>query len=406
MSPSLDAPAFVHDFKPGAIHYGRGCVADLSEALSARGLENAVVVCGRNVGANHDVMDPVEAGLGDRLAATFDETTPEKRIETAYDGLEVAREVGADALVPVGSGSSLDTAKATSVLHGEYRTIEEAAEEVAERGYLSLPDDPDDLLPTFPVPTTFAGADLSTVAGITVPTPEGGRTSTGVGGQALMPTALFYDPDLFETTPPGVLAGSAFNGFDKAVEMCYSRHGNPITDGTAVRSLSYLRDALPRLRGEDGGLSDDPSAMDRAVIGIVLAQYGLAARSAPKTSVIHAFGHGLRFAWGVQQGIAHAVMVPHVLRLLFDQVDGRRDLLAEGLGVAEADDRAEAIVDVVEEIRDALDLPARLRDVEGTDEAGIPEAARLTHEDAYLHRGPPDFEPTVEEVESAIRAAW
>ena len=406
MTPSLDAPSFVHDFKPGAIHYGRGCVSDLAGTLDERGLERAVVVCGRNVGANRDVMDPVEAGLGDRLAATFDGTTPEKRIETAYDALEVAREVGADALVPVGSGSSLDTAKATSVLHGEHRSLDEAAAEVAERGYLSLPGDADDLLPLFPVPTTFAGADLSTVAGITVPAPDGGRTSTGVGGQPLMPTALFYDPDVFETTPAGVLAGSAFNGFDKAVEVCYSRHGNPITDGTAVRSLSYLRDALPRLLDEDGGLSGDPAAMDRAVIGIVLAQYGLAARGAPKTSVIHAFGHGLRFAWGVQQGIAHAVMVPHVLRLLFDQVDGRRDLLAQGLGVADADDRAEAIVGVVEEMRDALGLPARLRDVEGTDEAGIPEAARLTHEDAYLHRGPPNFEPTVEEVESAIRAAW
>ena len=406
MSPSLDAPSFVHDFKPGTIHYGRGCVSDLSEALSARGLENAVVVCGRNVGANRGVMDPVEAGLGDRLAATFDETTPEKRIETAYDGLEVAREVGADALVPVGSGSSLDTAKATSVLHGDYRSIEEAAEEVAERGYLSLPDDPDDLLPTFPVPTTFAGADLSTVAGITVPAPDGGRTSTGVGGQALMPAALFYDPDLFETTPPGVLAGSAFNGFDKAVEMCYSRHGNPITDGTAVRSLSYLRDALPRLRGEDGGLSDDPSAMDRAVIGIVLAQYGLAARGAPKTSVIHAFGHGLRFAWGVQQGIAHAVMVPHVLRLLFDQVDGRRDLLADGLDAADADDPAAAIVETVAGIREGLDLPTRLRDVEGTDEERIGEVAEVTHADSFLRNGPEDFDPTVEEMEAALRAAW
>jgi alcohol dehydrogenase class IV len=406
MPPALDAPVFVHDFRPGAIHYGRGCVSDLDEALERRGLERAVVVCGRNVGANRGVMDPVEAGLGDRLAATFDGTTPEKRIETAYDALEVAREVEADALVPVGSGSSLDVAKVTSVLYGEPRSIDDAAEEVDEHRYLSLPDDPDDLLPTFPVPTTFAGADLSTVAGITVPTTDGDRTSTGVGGQALMPEALFYDPDIFETTPPGVLAGSAFNGFDKAVEMCYSRHTNPVTDATAMRSLSYLADALPRLLEQDGDLADDPSAMDRAVIGVVLAQYGLAARGAPKTSVVHAFGHGLRRAWGVQQGIAHAVMVTHVLRLIFEAVDGRRDLLAEGLGVADADDRAEAVVRVVEEIRDALELPTRLRDVDGTDEAGIPEAARLTHEDAYLHRGPSGFEPTVEEVESAIRAAW
>ena len=409
MPPALETPAFVHDYEPAAVHYGRGCVADLEATLDGHGLERAVVVCGRNVGANREVMDPVEAGLGDRLAAVFDETTPEKHVETAVDGVEAMREADADALVPVGSGSSLDAAKVMSVLHAEVRTVEEVRGEVAERGFLALPEDRDALTPLFPVPTTLAGADLSTVAGVRVPDGDGGRTSTGVGGQELMPEAVFYDPDLFGTTPPGVLAGSAFNGFDKALEMVYSRHANPVTDATAVRGLRYLSESLPGLLeggDADGGSDGDPDALDRTVIGVVLAQYGLAARGAPKTNVVHAFGHGLRRTWGVQQGVAHAVMVPHVLDLLFEQVDGRRDLLAEGLGVADADDPAAAIVGVVEEVRDALGLPSRLRDVEGTDEAGISEAARVTHDDAYLHRGPPDFEPSVEEVEAAIRAAW
>jgi len=397
---TLDTPAFVHDFSPAAIQFGRGCVADLGAALDRHGLERAVVVTGTNVGANRDVMDPIEAGLDDRLAAVFDETTPEKRIETAYDGVEVMREVDADALVPVGAGSSLDVAKAMSALYGDYRPIEAVREEVAETGLVGLPDDPDDLTPSFVVPTTFAGADLSTVAGTSLPRHDGGRTSGGIAGMPLMPVAGFYDPSLFETTPESVLAGSAFNGFDKAIEMVYSRHANPITDATAARGLRYLRSSLPRLP------EDDPEATDRAVIGIVLAQYGLAARDAPKTNVIHAFGHGLRRVWGVQQGVAHAVMAPHVLRLLFDEVDGRRALLAEGLDVEGSDDPGEAIVAVVEDIRDALELPSQLRDVTGTDEAGIPEAAEVTHADGYLHRGPPDFDPTVEAVESAIRAAW
>lgn len=397
---TLDTPTFVHDFSPAAVHYGRGCVADLEAALAEREVERAVVVTGTNVGANADVMDPVAAGLGDRLAAVFDQTTPEKRIETAYDGVEVLREAEADALVPVGSGSSLDVAKAMSVLYGDPRSLDEVRQEVEERGVVSLPDDPEALTPSFVVPTTLAGADLSTVAGTSLPRHDGGRTSGGIAGTSLMPAAAFYDPALFETTPDAVLAGSAFNGFDKAIEMAYSRHANPITDSTAVRGLRYLWASLPRL------LDDDPDAMDRAVIGIVLAQYGLAARDAPKTNVIHAFGHGLRRVWGVQQGVAHAVMAPHVLELLFDEVDGRRDLLAEGLDVDGDGDTAEAVVGVVEGIRDALDLPARLRDVEGTDEGRIPEAAEVTHADGYLHRGPPDFDPTVEAVQRAIRAAW
>lgn len=399
---SLETNPFVHDFRPGAIHYGRGCVGDLETALTDRGLEKALVVTGTNVGANRGVMAPVEAGLGDRLAGVFDETTPEKRIETAYAGVDRMRDLDVDVLVAVGSGSSLDTATVMSVLHGDYRTLDEVRAEVRETGDIELPADPDDLTPLVPVPTTFAGADLSVAAGTIIPLGDGEHTEVILVGEELMPEAFFYDPNLFDTTPMDVLAGSAINGFDKAVEAIYSQFANPVTDSTAVRSLKYLRTSLPRLRE-----SEDPSVMDRAVLGIVLAQYGVSIPDAYKINVVHAFGHGLRNEWGIQQGVAHAVMVPHVLRLIFDQVDGRRELLADGLVLEESPaDPADAVIDAVRTVRDGLDLPARLRDVEGTTEDGIRGAAELTHRDDFVRLGPDGFDPSIDEIEDAIRAAW
>lgn len=399
---TLDTQSFVHDFRPGAIHYGRGCVSDLDAALADRGLERALVVTGTNVGANNGVMDPVEAGLGDRLAGVFAETSPAKRIETAYDGVERMRELDVDALVAVGAGSSLDTATVMSVLHGSYRSLDEIQSEVAETADIALPDDPGDLTPLIPVPTTFAGADLSVAAGTVIPMGDGDHTEVILVGEELMPEAFFYDPDLFDTTPMGVLAGSAINGFDKAVEAIYSEFSNPITDSTAVRSLKYLRSSLPELRE-----ADDPGVMERAVMGIVLAQYGVSIPDAYKINVIHAFGHGLRNQWGIQQGVAHAVMVPHVLELIFEQVDGRRDLLAEGLVQGPTpDDPASAVIEAVGAVRDGLGLPARLREVEGTDEAGIRGAAELTHRDDFVRLGPDGFDPSIDAIEAAIRAAW
>jgi alcohol dehydrogenase class IV len=399
---SLDVPAFVHDFQPGAIHYGRGCVADLGEAMAERGLGSALVVTGTNVGANREAMDPIEAGLGDRLAEVFDETSPAKRIETAYDGVERMHDVDADAIVAVGSGSSLDVARFVRVLDGEFRELEEIRTEVEETGTVAVPDDPDTLTPLFVVPTTFAGADMSVAAAITYPTADGGRAETIPVAKSLMPTGLFYDPALFETTPTNTLAGSAINGFDKALETVYSAFANPITDATAVRSLGYLRDSLPELRD-----AENPAVMDRAVMGIVLAQYGVSMPEAYKINVVHAFGHALRNEFGLQQGVAHAIVVPRVLELIFEQVDGRRSTLAEGLVVDEnVEDEAAAVVAAVEAIRDGLELPSRLRDVEGPTEEGLHDAAVYARNDPFMDLGPEGFDPSVEDLEGVLRDAW
>ncbi|WP_247006180.1 iron-containing alcohol dehydrogenase family protein [Halorientalis litorea] len=394
----VETVPFVHDYQPGAIHYGRGCVADLGATLADRGLDSALVVCGRNVGANDDLMDPILAGLGDRLAGVFAETTPDKRVETALAAAARMREVGADALVPVGAGSSMDVAKAAGILHAEPRDIDAVQAEVEETGSLAVPDG-DLIPPAFAVPTTFAGADLSVMGSTTVPTDEG-RVAAGMSDAALMPTGLFYDPNAFDTTPMDVLAGSAFNGFDKALEAVYSRNATPVTDATALRSLRYLRSSLPRLRD-----ADDPAVMERAVTGILLAQYGLSVPDSVKFNVIHAFGHAFRTEFGVQQGVAHAVLAPHVLAAVFDRVDGRRELLAEALVDGDPADPAAVVVDTVREIRAGLDLPTRLDDVVDPTDATLRSAAEYTLDDHLFPLGPEGFDPSVTEVEAIIRDA-
>ena len=233
--------------------------------------------------------------------------------------------------------------------------------------------------------------------------PSGETVGTGVGDDVLMPEAVLYDPNLFETTPESILAASAMNGFDKGLEAVYSRYHTPITDATAVRGLRRLIDSLPRL-GDD---TAPPDVMDTAVVGIVLVQYGISTRSALKISVIHAFGHALRRQFGVQQGTAHAIMAPHVLEELFDRGYGRPDVLADAFGIEEsASGCAAAIVERVETVRDGLGLPARLRDVDGVDREALDQAARLTADDHLLPNGPVGYDPSVCDVERLLERAW
>ncbi|WP_226043261.1 iron-containing alcohol dehydrogenase family protein [Natrinema sp. DC36] len=399
---ALDTPSFAFEFKPGTIRFGRGHIDGLDETLAGEGLESAMVVCGQTVGATDAVIDPVKAGLGDRLTGVFDKTTTAKTLSTVFDGIEQFQTEDADAIVAVGGGSSIDVARGISALARADRTLTDARSEILESGELTLPVNDDAFVPILAVPTTMAGADLSVAAGLVAETEEGSVEAIPVDTR-LMPTALVYDPDLFETTPMDILTASAINGFDKGVEAIYSRFANPVTDATAVRGLRYLRSSLPHLRE-----SAEPEVMERAVAGTLLVQYGVSMPDQYKINVVHAFGHALRNQFGIQQGAAHGVIVPHALELIFAEGGGRPDVLADGLvtGEENADTTEAAIVEAVRTVRDGLGLPSRLRDIQGTMVAGLRAVAEHTAEDAFLEIGPAEFDPTVDDIERALRDAW
>ena len=392
---------FRFDYRPGTIRYGSECVADLGAELDGVGADRALVVAGETTGTTPKVVDPVREGLGDRLVGVFAGTTPNKRIGTAIEAAERLAATDADAVVALGGGSSLDVARiATAIAAGE-ASGDEVRETFAETGGVASPDG--ELLPIAAVPTTLAGADLSMVAGITARR-DGELVRGGAYDERLMPSTLLYDPELFRTTPHGVLCGSAMNGFDKAVETAYALTATPITDGTAVRSLRLLSRGLPALGDGDR----DDGTMHDAVVGTVLAQYGCSRADGLTLSLIHAFGHGIARGYDVQQGGAHAIIAPHALRYLFERVDGRRDLLADGLGVGteRADDTAEAVVGRVVEVRDALGLPARLREVEDMSESDLPDVAADVANDGFMPNCPEGLEPTADELEAVLREAW
>ncbi|WP_049997307.1 iron-containing alcohol dehydrogenase family protein [Halococcus sediminicola] len=408
--PSRVTEPFRFAYDAPRLRCGRHSADELGEELAAQGLERALVVSGRTVGTTSAVIDPVREGLGERLAGVFAETTPEKRLSTAAAGAERARELDADCIVALGGGSSLDAAKQVSALVARVAATDDdpatvydaAGTELAETGTLAVPEA---AIPIVAVPTTLAGADVSQGGGITA-TPDGGLVAESVAGglsdPKLLPTAVVADPALIATTPDDVLAASAMNGFDKGIETLYASTATPVTDATAVRGLSLFQDGL--LAFGDG--IHDPWVFDALARGSLLVQYGISRPDAGTLSLIHALGHGLTRGYPVQQGAAHAIVAPHALDYLFERVDGRRDLLAEALGVADVNDPTDAIVTAVADVRDALGLPTRLRDVDGPEPEEFPAVAEDVLADGFIANVPTGLDPTSEGIEAILAAAW
>ncbi|PSP49174.1 alcohol dehydrogenase, partial [Halobacteriales archaeon QH_7_69_31] len=184
----------------------------------------------------------------------------------------------------------------------------------------------------------------------------------------------------------------------------YAATGTPITDATAVRALRRLDRGLPAL----GAGERDADTMDDVVVGTLLAQYGCSRADGLTLSLVHAFGHGIARGYAIQQGAAHGIIAPHALRYLFDEVEGGRALLAEGFGVAADGPAATAarVVERVEAIRDALELPTRLREIDDMAESDLPAVARDVHGDGLMPYCPEGLDPTVEELEAVLRTAW
>jgi alcohol dehydrogenase len=367
-------------YEPPVIRHGAGSAGDLGGELGAVGYDRALVVCGATVGSRSAVLDPVREGLGERLAGVFDETTPEKRLGTAIACAKRAREADVDVLVGLGGASSLDVARVASALVGTDQSPAALGEQLAATATLPVPAE---TTPVVAVPTTLAGGSLSMLAGVSADPASGlvdRPVDGGVGDPALMPEIVVFDPELVATTPRPVLAGSAMNGFTKGVEALYASTRTPVTDATATEGLTLLSGALRSVGASEPSVAD----LDAALRGVMLAQYGVSRPSGTMFSVVHALGHALRIHTNTQLGVAHAVVAPESLAWLFDEVEGRRRLLADALGVDPGgDDTAEAVVAAVREIRDGLGLPAQLREVDGIERSMLDGVAEMAA-DSFL----------------------
>jgi len=391
-------------YDPGTLLYGERITAELEHELARHDLSRALVVCGETVGATEPVVGPVREGLGERLVGVFDRTSANKYLSTALAGAERVQSEDIDVLVGLGAGSSLDTAKLVGVLAGHDHPAD-AAREMVEDGTVHLPDG--ELLPLVTVPTTLAGADMSMVAGTRLTldpdTPDEEIEAAGVSSSRLAPLAGVYDPRLFEHTPTSVLTKSAMNGFDKGIEMIYGRDHTAVTDATASHGVRLLAQGLPTL-------GTDAPAFEDIVRGIMLVQYGLSTASTYRASLIHAFGHGFSRGYDVTQGVVHAILAPHVLAYLFEQVDGRRELLAEALDIDTASRSGErlaaAIVEEVTAVRDGMDLPGRLRSIDGPERDHFPEIAEAILADDFMDNVPEALDPGADDIEGVLRAAW
>ncbi|MGW2650790.1 iron-containing alcohol dehydrogenase family protein [Streptomyces sp. NPDC001393] len=341
---------------------GGNALDDLSRELTRNGAQAVFLVSTGSLARNERVFSRVTDAIGDRLAATFDGVQQHSPIEVVKAVRDQMLEVGADAVVVLGGGSAIVTARAASVLAGERRPISDLATRRGADGRVVNPKMPAPKLPQWIVASTPTTAYAKSGAAMR-------DTTTGDRVAVYDPKArargVFFDPDVIATAPASLVRSAALNALSMAVEGLLATGDDPLAEALLAQGAKELVTFLPQVC--DGGT--DGHARSRVMMGALLAGQG---SDFAGGGLALALSHAIGPRSASPNGVVEAVLLPHTLRFTAAAVPDRVPVVAAALG-APSTTSAEGVSDILQEFLGRLGLKVRLQD-QGVDEASLDEA--------------------------------
>jgi maleylacetate reductase len=325
-------------------HAAEAVVAQIDRLHAARAFLMVSGTLNRETGE----IEKIRQRLGSRYAATFDAMPPHTPREAVIAAAEQARAADADLIVTVGGGSITDGAKAVQIcLANNVRTVEGIDTIRAVKGVVPAMTAP--TVRQISVPTTIAGGEFSAIAGVT-----NARTKVKemLRHDLSMPRAVILDPAITVHTPEWLFLSTGIRAVDHCVEGLCSREAHPYADAQAVRGLSMLAQALPRVKAD----AKDLDARMDCQIGTWLSMGPLSAGVPMGAS--HGIGYVLGAVFDVPHGFTSCVMLPSVMRWNKSANAERQALVSAAMGQPGKD-----AADVLDDFIRGLGMPRSLREV-------------------------------------------
>ncbi|MDR2771841.1 MAG: iron-containing alcohol dehydrogenase [Clostridiales Family XIII bacterium] len=354
---------------PTTIRCGRGIHREIGKELAARGKKKPLLVTDKGLIAA-GVIDKITASLAESgypHIDIFDEVEPNPRDTTVHRGCERARAAGADALLAVGGGSSMDTAKGIGVLlagGGAIKDYEGLGKVTAEIPMLIA------------APTTVGTGSEVTFWAVIKDTKENYKMS--IGSPLIAPKLAFLDADLIETLPPAVIAATGMDALTHAIEGYTATLSEPLTDACGLYAIEMIgKNLLSAVYGAD------PKAKENMLIASMVA--GVCFGNSD-IGGCHCMSEALGSLYDTPHGIANAVMLPYIMEYncLADTAKFARVAAALGArdtaGLSERES-ARAAVDCVRRLNQDLAIPS-LREIgakaEDIDELAMRSATNVS----------------------------
>jgi maleylacetate reductase len=344
-----------------SVHKGRVVFGAMDEVVFGEPAPDAIVAQVDRISATRaflmvsgtlrrktDEVAKIQSKLGTRCAGIFDAMPQHTPREAVIAASEAARAASADVIVTVGGGSITDGAKAVQLcLANDIRTVADIDRIRGVKGAIPQMNAP--RVRQISVPTTIAGGEFSSIAGVT-------NTRTHVkemlAHRLAIPRAVILDPAMTVHTPEWLFLSTGIRAVDHCVEGFCSREAHPYADAQALKGLALLTQGLPRVK-------TDPRDLDARMD----CQLGTWLSTGPLTSGVpmgasHGIGYVLGAAYAVRHGYTSCVMLPAVMRWNRPANAARQQLVADAMGRP-----GEDAADVLDHFIRSLGMPRSLREV-------------------------------------------
>jgi alcohol dehydrogenase class IV len=258
---------------PGQVTFGAGCSLE-APALAARFGRRVLLVVGGASLERSGTLERMQIELARAGAtSTLLRVTGEPEVRGVDDGAAACRDAGCDAVLAIGGGSVIDSAKAIAALATNAGHASEYLEDLAPEGPRPVARDP---LPVVAVPTTAgSGSEVTRNAVLRVATAAVKRS---MRSDRMIPRVAVVDPDLTSTAPLAVAASAGLDALTHLIEAYVSRGAQPTTDLMALEGIGRAGDALRALAaGKSTPESQAAMALASLWGGLALANAGLGA---------------------------------------------------------------------------------------------------------------------------------
>ncbi|MGN1348432.1 MAG: lactaldehyde reductase [Acutalibacteraceae bacterium] len=363
-------------------YHGKGAIKEIASEVKGRGFKKAFVCSDPDLikfGVTKKVTDVLD---GASIAYDiYSEIKPNPTIQNVQTGVAAFKASGADCIIAIGGGSSMDTAKAIGIIitnpdFADVKSLEGVAPTTNK------------CVPIIAVPTT-AGTAAEVTINYVITDVENNRKMVCVDPKDI-PVVAIVDPDMMASMPKGLTAATGMDALTHAIEGYITAGAWELSDMFHLKAIEIIARSL-RGAVENTDEGREGMALGQYVAGMGFSNVGL--------GIVHSMAHPLGAVYDTPHGVANAIILPTVMEYNAPATGEKYRDIAKAMGVEGVDDMSleearKAAVDAVRQLSKDVGIPADLKDIVKREDVDF--LAQSAYDDACRPGNP--RETSVEEI--------
>ena len=363
-------------------YHGKGAIQEIATEVKGRGFKKAFVCSDPDLlkfGVTKKVTDVLEkAGIPYEI---YSQIKPNPTIENVQTGVAAFKASGANCIIAIGGGSSMDTAKAIGIIiaNPEFADV---------RSLEGVAPTKNKCVPIIAVPTT-AGTAAEVTINYVITDAEKNRKMVCVDVHDI-PVVAVVDPDMMSTMPKSLTAATGMDALTHAIEGYITKGAWAMSDMFHLKAIEIIAKNLR------GAVANTPEGREGMALGQYIAGMGF---SNVGLGIVHSMAHPLGALYDTPHGVANAILLPTVMAYNAEATGEKYRDIAKAMGVEGVykmtlDEARKAAVDAVRQLSEDVGIPKDLKGI--VKEEDLDFLAQSAMDDTCRPGNPKD--PTKEDI--------